>query len=159
MILALIALLWCAGRTGPSPNMKKLMHIVDQPPGVRDSRDLQLYPGGVGGATFVMLAHGISTGGLFILAGICMNGGTLTRFLNSADWQLHAGIRRVFLFVVLASVGLPLLNGFVGEFLVLSGALRHARCTAFWELPGGLERRYCYGCISECFWKDHTRRQ
>ena len=72
-----------------------------------------------------MLAHGVATGGLFILAGILYErrhtyeitefGGLATPMPKYATF---------FLFTVLASVGLPLLNGFIGEFLVLSGAFQ-----------------------------------
>ncbi len=74
---------------------------------------------------YVMLAHGISTGGLFMLSGILYErrhtyeisefGGLATPMPRYAAF---------FLFITLASVGLPLLNGFIGEFLVLSGAFR-----------------------------------
>jgi NADH-quinone oxidoreductase subunit M len=80
---------------------------------------------GLVGAVYVMLAHGISTGGLFMLCGILFDrkhtyeikefGGLATPMPAYA---------RFFLFIVLASVGLPLLNGFIGEFLVLSGAFQ-----------------------------------
>jgi len=80
---------------------------------------------GLNGAMFVMLAHGVSTGALFMLAGIIYErkhsyeiadmGGLATPMPKYATF---------FLFVTLASVGLPLLNGFVGEFLVLSGAFQ-----------------------------------
>jgi NADH-quinone oxidoreductase subunit M len=82
-------------------------------------------PAGLDGATFVMLAHGVSTGGLFMLAGIVYErrhtyeisefGGLATPLPAYATF---------FLFTMLASLGLPLLNGFIGEFLVLSGAFR-----------------------------------
>ena len=72
-----------------------------------------------------MLAHGVSTGALFMLAGILYErrhtyeisefGGLATPMPVYATF---------FLFIVLASVGLPLLNGFIGEFLVLSGAFQ-----------------------------------
>jgi NADH-quinone oxidoreductase subunit M len=80
---------------------------------------------GITGAVFVMLAHGISTGALFMLCGILFDrrhtyeikefGGLATPMPVYATF---------FLFIVLSSVGLPLLNGFVGEFLVLSGAFQ-----------------------------------
>jgi NADH-quinone oxidoreductase subunit M len=80
---------------------------------------------GLNGAVFVMLAHGVSTGALFMLAGILYErrhtyeiaqlGGLATPMPAYAAF---------FLFIVLASVGLPLLNGFVGEFLVLTGAFQ-----------------------------------
>jgi len=72
-----------------------------------------------------MLAHGISTGGLFMLAGILYERRhtyEISEFGGLASsMPVYAAF---FLFVVLASVGLPLLNGFVGEFLVLSGAFQ-----------------------------------
>jgi NADH-quinone oxidoreductase subunit M len=74
---------------------------------------------------FVMLAHGVSTGALFMLAGI------LYERRHTYDISEFGGLATpmpkyatFFLFVVLASVGLPLLNGFIGEFLVLSGAFQ-----------------------------------
>jgi NADH-quinone oxidoreductase subunit M len=80
---------------------------------------------GLVGAVFVMLAHGISTGALFMLCGVIFDrkhtyeikefGGLATPMPVYATF---------FLFIVLASVGLPLLNGFVGEFLVLTGAFQ-----------------------------------
>src|SRR5204863_4701533 len=76
-------------------------------------------------ATFVMLAHGISTGALFMLAGILYERRHTYEIVEfgglASSMPVYAAF---FLFVVLASVGLPLLNGFVGEFLVLSGAFQ-----------------------------------
>src|SRR5260370_13800675 len=80
---------------------------------------------GLNGAMFVMLAHGVSTGGLFMLAGL------LYERRHTYEISEFGGLATpmpvystFFLFVVLASVGLPLLNGFIGEFLVLSGAFQ-----------------------------------
>ncbi|MDQ2889299.1 MAG: NADH-quinone oxidoreductase subunit M, partial [Gemmatimonadota bacterium] len=79
----------------------------------------------VQGALLVMINHGISTGALFLLIGM-MYERRHTRML--AD---YGGIARVvpmfaaaLTFVSLSSVGLPGLNGFVGEFLVLLGSFR-----------------------------------
>ncbi|HEX9120920.1 MAG TPA: NADH-quinone oxidoreductase subunit M [Terriglobales bacterium] len=75
------------------------------------------------GAVFVMLAHGVSTGALFMLAGI------LHERRHTYEIKEFGGLATpmpiyatFFLIITLASIGLPLLNGFVGEFLVLSGA-------------------------------------
>src|SRR5262249_37883309 len=74
---------------------------------------------------FVMLAHGVSTGALFMLAG------ALHERRHTYEIKEFGGLAGVmpvystfYLIIVLASVGLPLLNGFVGEFLVLSGAFK-----------------------------------
>src|SRR5260370_3506788 len=78
---------------------------------------------GLNGAMFVMLAHGISTGGLFMLAGIVherCHTYEISEFGGLASpMPVYAAS---YLAIVLASAGLPLLNGFIGEFLVLSRA-------------------------------------
>jgi NADH-quinone oxidoreductase subunit M len=85
-------------------------------------------PTALQGALYQMLSHGVSTGALFVLVGMLYDrrhtheigeyGGLAT------PMPLLAGL---FLFVSLASAGLPMLNGFVGEFLILAGTFeRHA---------------------------------
>ena len=126
MVLALIGIIYGALVAMVQPNMKKLIayssisHLGFVVLGI-----FSFTQAGLDGATFVMLAHGVSTGALFMLAGILYErrhtyeiadfGGLATPMPAYASF---------FLFIVLASVGLPLLNGFVGEFLVLSGAFR-----------------------------------
>jgi len=74
---------------------------------------------------FVMLAHGISTGALFMLAGILYERRHTYEISEFGGLATPMPIYSAFfLFIVLSSVGLPLLNGFVGEFLVLSGAFQ-----------------------------------
>jgi NADH-quinone oxidoreductase subunit M len=77
----------------------------------------------VQGALMVMISHGISTGALFLLIGMIYER-RHTRLIEA-----YGGIARVVpLFsliltvVALSSIGLPGLNGFVGEFLVLLGS-------------------------------------
>jgi NADH-quinone oxidoreductase subunit M len=126
VILALIGIIYGGLLALVQPNMKKLIayssisHLGFVVLGI-----FSFTQAGLDGATFVMLAHGVSTGALFMLAGILYErrhtyeiselGGLATPMPVYATF---------FLFVVLASVGLPLLNGFVGEFLVLSGAFQ-----------------------------------
>lgn len=126
MILALIGIIYGALVAMVQPNMKKLIayssvsHLGFVVLGI-----FSFTQSGLNGAMFVMLAHGISTGGLFMLAGILHErrhtyeisefGGLASRM------PVYAAS---YLFIVLASVGLPLLNGFVGEFLVLNGAFQ-----------------------------------
>jgi NADH-quinone oxidoreductase subunit M len=80
---------------------------------------------GMQGAVYQMLNHGVSTGGLFLLVGM-LSDRRHTRLiaefggLKGVIPQLVAA----FLLVTLASIGLPGLNGFVGEFLILLGAWR-----------------------------------
>ena len=78
---------------------------------------------GVSGAVFMMLAHGIITGGLFLLVGIIyerthtMDIGQLSGL--SGQVPVYAGIT---VLALLASMGLPGLAQFVGEFQTLIGA-------------------------------------
>jgi len=126
MVLALIGIIYGALVALVQPNMKKLIayssvsHLGFVVLGI-----FSFTQAGLNGAMFVMLAHGISTGGLFMLAGVLHErrhtyeisefGGLATPMPVYAAW---------YLVIVLASAGLPLLNGFIGEFLVLSGAFQ-----------------------------------
>jgi NADH-quinone oxidoreductase subunit M len=126
MTLALIGIIYGALVSLVQPNMKKLIayssvsHLGFVVLGI-----FSFTTAGLNGAVFVMLAHGVATGGLFMLAGILYErrhtyeiaefGGLATPMPRYATF---------FLVTVLASVGLPLLNGFIGEFLVLSGAFQ-----------------------------------
>ena len=82
---------------------------------------------GVQGATYQMLAHGVSTGGLFAVVGM-LSDRRHTRLISEFG-GLKAVMPRLtaaFLIITLASVGLPGLNGFIGEFLIMLGAFRWA---------------------------------
>jgi NADH-quinone oxidoreductase subunit M len=123
MILAVIGIIYGALVAMVQPNMKKLIayssvsHLGFVVLGIFSFTQL-----GLDGAMFVMLAHGVSTGALFMLAGILherRDTYEISEFGGLASiMPLYAAF---FLVIVLASAGLPLLNGFVGEFLVLSG--------------------------------------
>jgi NADH-quinone oxidoreductase subunit M len=83
---------------------------------------------GVEGAIYQMLNHGLSTGALFLLVGMIYER-RHTRLIEDFGglkriMPLYAGL---FLVVLLSSMGLPGLNGFVGEFLILLGAFQAAR--------------------------------
>src|SRR5262245_54165426 len=75
------------------------------------------------GALYQMLAHGVSTGALFLCVGIVYER-RHTRMISE-----YGGIATpmpqystMFMIIALSSLGLPLLNGFIGEFLILLGA-------------------------------------
>jgi NADH-quinone oxidoreductase subunit M len=126
MVLALIGIIYGALVAMVQPNMKKLIayssisHLGFVVLGI-----FSFTQAGLDGATFVMLAHGVSTGALFMLAGILYERRHTYEIAAfgglAAPMPVYASF---FLFIVLASMGLPLLNGFIGEFLVLSGAFR-----------------------------------
>ncbi|HZQ93571.1 MAG TPA: NADH-quinone oxidoreductase subunit M [Candidatus Sulfotelmatobacter sp.] len=126
MALALVGIIYGALVAMVQPNMKKLIayssvsHLGFVVLGI-----FSFTQSGLNGAMFVMLAHGVSTGGLFMLAGVLHE---RRHTYEIAEFGGLASPMPVYaasyLFIVLASVGLPLLNGFVGEFLVLSGAFQ-----------------------------------
>jgi len=77
---------------------------------------------GAAGGIFQMLAHGLSTGALFLLVGIIYER-RHTREMAEFGGLAHGmpGYATLFMITMLASVGLPGLCGFVGEFLILLG--------------------------------------
>jgi len=78
---------------------------------------------GLNGSILQMINHGLSTGALFLLVGVIYER-RHTRMIAeyggiSAVMPLYATI---FLIITMSSIGLPTLNGFVGEFTILVGA-------------------------------------
>src|SRR5215208_581721 len=78
---------------------------------------------GVAGAILQMINHGLSTGALFLLVGMIYEQ-THTRELKvyGGLWKVPPVFGTIMLIVALSSMGLPGLNGFVGEFTILLGA-------------------------------------
>jgi NADH-quinone oxidoreductase subunit M len=122
--LAVIGIIYGALVALVQPNMKKLVayssvsHLGFVVLGIFSFTQM-----GADGAVYQMLNHGVSTGALFMLVGylydrrqnyeIAQYGGLATPMPAYAT---------LFLIITLSSIGLPLLNGFVGEFLTLGGA-------------------------------------
>ena len=87
----------------------------------------------VQGAIIQMINHGLSTGALFLLVGVIYER-THTREISD-----YGGIAKIvpfyafaLLFASLSSVGLPGLNGFIGEFLILLGAFQSSVLDSWW---------------------------
>jgi NADH-quinone oxidoreductase subunit M len=87
---------------------------------------------GLSGALFTMLAHGVVSGALFLCVGV------LYDRVHSREILRYGGIARimpayalVFMLFTMASIGLPGLANFVGEFLVIVGAWRVNAWVAF----------------------------
>jgi len=78
---------------------------------------------GIAGAILQMINHGLSTGALFLLVGMIYEQ-THTREIKvyGGLWKVTPLFGTVMLIVSLSSMGLPGLNGFVGEFTILLGA-------------------------------------
>ena len=92
------------------------------------------HTGMVGGA-YQQLNHGISTGALFLLIGL------LYERIHTREFKAMGGLKAqmpiyatLFLIVMLSSVGLPGLNGFVGEFLAMAGGFQRTYPEGFHAL-------------------------
>ncbi|MFM7763686.1 MAG: NADH-quinone oxidoreductase subunit M [Acidimicrobiaceae bacterium] len=82
----------------------------------------------VTGAVIQMVNHGVSTGALFLLVGMIYERRHTREIAELRGIQHVAPIfAGVFTVVMLSSIGLPGLNGFVGEFLILIGSFESAR--------------------------------
>ena len=77
------------------------------------------------GSVLQMVNHGITTGALFIMVGM-MDERMHTREISAYGglWSQAPALSAFFLFFVLSSLGLPGLNNFAGEFLILTGVFR-----------------------------------
>jgi NADH-quinone oxidoreductase subunit M len=82
---------------------------------------------GVEGGVYQMLNHGLSTGALFLIVGMIYDR-RHTRMIADFGglWKQVPMLSAVFLVVMFSSIGLPGLNGFVGEFLILLGAFQRS---------------------------------
>lgn len=92
-----------------------------------------LNPQGLSGGVLQMVNHGLSTGALFLLVGM------IYERLHTREMDAYGGLWKVMpiyggisLVVVLSSVGLPGLNGFVGEFTILLGAFGSSALASPW---------------------------
>jgi NADH-quinone oxidoreductase subunit M len=88
-----------------------------------------LNPVGITGSIVQQLNHGISTGALFLLVGV------VYERRHTREISEYGGLSKimpvyaaVFLIMTMSSIGLPTLNGFIGEFTILAGA---------WGIPSG----------------------
>jgi NADH-quinone oxidoreductase subunit M len=125
-ILALIGIIYGALVAMVQPNLKRLIayssisHLGFVVLGI-----FSFTTAGLNGAEFVMLAHGVSTGGLFMLAGVLYDRRHTYEIAEYGDLATPMPKYATFFsFIMLSSAGLPLLNGFIGEFLVLSGSFQ-----------------------------------
>ena len=133
-LLAVIGIIYGALVAMVQPDMKKLVayssvsHLGFVVLGIA-----AMNTQGVQGAVYQMLNHGISTGGLFLIVGM-LSDRRHTRLISEFGGlkKVMPQLVAVFLIITLSSIGLPGLNGFVGEFLILLGAFRwNPRMAAF----------------------------
>jgi len=78
---------------------------------------------GMSGGLFTMIAHGLNTGALFLLFGMIYERRHTREIAELRGlWKVAPRLGGMFLVAAFASIGLPGLSGFVGEFLALLGA-------------------------------------
>jgi NADH-quinone oxidoreductase subunit M len=132
--LAVIGIIYGALVSMVQPDLKKLVayssvsHLGFVVLGL-----LALNEEGMQGGIIQMINHGLSTGALFLLVGMLYDR-RHTRMIKD-----YGGIAKImpvfatfFMIVMLSSVGLPGLNGFVGEFLILLGAFKSSMLGSPW---------------------------
>src|ERR1700683_429555 len=96
-----------------------------------------LNPAGIAGSIIQQINHGISTGMLFLIVGV------VYERRHTREIKEYGGLLRVmpiftivFLIATLSSMGMPPLNGFIGEITILQGAYQMSFNWAFWGVVG-----------------------
>ncbi len=116
---------------------------------------------GMQGGILQSINHGLSTGGLFLLVGILYER-RHTRMIAdfgglSSQMPVYA---MLFMIILLASIGLPLLNGFIGEFTILTGAfLTNWRWAAWASLGVILGAAYMLWLYQRVFFGELTNEE
>src|SRR3984885_12752653 len=137
-ILSLIAIVYGALVCMMQKDMKKLIAYSSvSHMGFVTLGMFMLNPLGITGSVLQQINHGISTGALFLIVGVLYErrhtrlisefGGLSTPMPNFAA---------LYMIVSLSSLGLPLLNGFVGEFLIIGGVFQVNHAWAVWAITG-----------------------
>lgn len=136
--LAVIGILYGAWVSYAQDNVKKLVayssvsHLGFVVLGI-----FALNSQGIQGATLQMVNHGISTGGLFLIVGILYERYHTKEMASYGGiWKLMPLFGSIALVIALSSMGLPGLNGFVGEFTILLGSVGSEYLGFFWTLFG-----------------------
>jgi NADH-quinone oxidoreductase subunit M len=98
---------------------------------------IALNPAGIAGSIIQQINHGISTGMLFLIVGV------VYERRHTRDIAEYGGLFRVmpmftliFGIAMLSSMGMPPLNGFIGEITILGGAFQASKMWAFWVAVG-----------------------
>jgi NADH-quinone oxidoreductase subunit M len=137
-LLAVIGIIYGAWVSTVQPDIKKLVayssvsHLGFVVLGL-----FTLTPQGIVGGIIQMVNHGLSTGALFLLVGMIYER-RHTRLIAEFGglWSVIPAFSAVLMVVTLSSLGLPGLNGFVGEFLILVGAFQVNRAVAVFAMTG-----------------------
>ena len=138
IVLSIVAIIYGALVSLMQKDMKKLVayssvsHLGFCTLGI-----FALTPLGLSGSVLQQINHGISTGALFLIVGI------LYERRHTREIAEYGGISNVMpvyatitMIMFLSSMGLPLLNGFVGEFTILQGTFMENWKWGAWAVPG-----------------------
>ena len=106
---------------------------------------------GVQGAVYQMLAHGVSTGGLFLLVGMLSDRRHTRQIAEFGGLRNECRGSRPPRYA-LASIGMPALNGFIGEFLTMMGAYLWDPRLVVGAGLGILSTVYMLGCSRRFTW-------
>jgi NADH-quinone oxidoreductase subunit M len=124
--LAVVGILYGAWVSTVQPDLKKLIayssvsHLGFVMLGL-----FTLNAQGIVGGLLQMINHGVSTGALFLLVGMIYERRHSRLIADFGGlWAVVPVFSAILLLVTLSSIGLPGLNGFVGEFLILVGAFQ-----------------------------------
>lgn len=122
--LAIVAIIYGGLVAIVQPNMKRLLaysslsHLGFVILGI-----FSFHQNGLDGAAYQMVCHAISTGALFLFAGYLEERRASSEIADFGGIASHTPwLSTAFLVAALASSGLPMLNNFVGEYLILQGA-------------------------------------
>ena len=92
---------------------------------------------GLSGSVIQQINHGISTGALFLIVGL------LYERRHTREIKQFGGLSNVmpiyatiFLIITMSSIGMPALNGFIGEFTILQGVFQVNKVWAAWAVAG-----------------------
>jgi len=160
--LAIIAIVYAALVTLVQKDMKKLIayssvsHLGFCMLGM-----FALNPLGLEGSVLQMVNHGLSTGGLFLIVGL------IYERRHTKEIAQFGGLAHVMpvyatftLIIFLSSMGLPLLNNFIGELMILQGAFSVNRVWAYWAVTGiVLGAAYLLWLYQRVFWGKLTHEE
>ena len=134
--LSIIAIIYGALVAMMQPDMKKLVAYSSvSHMGFVMLGMFALNPNGLNGSIIQQINHGISTGALFLIVGIIYERRHTREIAQLGGLSnVMPAYAVVFLIMTMSSIGLPLLNGFIGEFTIMAGALQK---NLWWAVAGG----------------------
>ena len=135
-VLAVIGIVYGALVAMVQPDMKKLVAYSSvSHMGFVMLGMFALNPNGLNGSILQQINHGVSTGALFLIVGIIYERRHTREIAQFGGLSTVMPVyATIFLIMTMSSIGLPLLNGFIGEFTIMMGALQ---VSLWWAVFGG----------------------